>query len=144
MNKLQVVESIFTNHKLVTCLDSTPRDSGVVLGGHEDGTVKLYDQRTHIGGVKQHKVFEASTSSYTSAVKICPKNHNLFAATNYDGKVRLWDLRNENEPLHVLKGSAVGKKTQEFKLFALGWSAKADWIVSGGSDSNIQMHSLNL
>lgn len=43
MNKLQVVESIFTNHKVVTCVDSTQRDLAVVLGGHEDGTVRLYD-----------------------------------------------------------------------------------------------------
>lgn len=86
-----------------------------------------------------------STPAYTSAIKICPKDSNLFAAASYDGKTRLWDLRNETEPLFVLKGSSGGKKAaQEFKLFALGWGSKADWIVSGGSDSNIQMHSVAL
>lgn len=68
MNKMTVAESVFTNHKVVTCLDSV---NGVTLGGHEDGSVRLYDLRT--GGVKQHKVFEAN-SLYVSQVRICPRN----------------------------------------------------------------------
>jgi WD40 repeat protein len=63
MNKLTVAESLFTNHKVVTCLDSTFDQQASILGGHEDGSVRLYDLRSsHSGGVKQHKLFEANTS----------------------------------------------------------------------------------
>ena len=61
MNKLQVAESVFTQHKVITCIDST---NNVTLGGHEDGVVRLYDLRVG-SGVKQHRVFE-SNSSYLS------------------------------------------------------------------------------
>ena len=116
----------------------------MLIGGHEDGTVKLYDLRTSLsGGVKQHKTFE-STTSYISQVRICPKNRNLFASCGYDGKIRMWDVRNETEPLHVLK--KAGKET-EFKQFALSWYVHGKGeaqIVSGGSDSNILVYNVNI
>jgi len=130
MNKLIVAESLFTNHKVVTCLDSVVDQQACILGGHEDGSVRLYDLRSsHNGGVKQHKIFESNTS-FISQVRICPKDHNLFAASGYDGKIRIWDLRNETEPLHTLK-----RKGEDFKVFALSWVGSN--IVSGGSDSNV-------
>ena len=110
MNKNSIAESIFTNHKVVTCIDSVAKNQ-VILGGHEDGIVKLYDLRS--SSVKQHKVFESSTA-YTSQVKICPKDENLFVSSSYDGKLRVWDLRNENEPLYVMK-RGKGVKEDEFK-----------------------------
>ena len=116
--------------------------NNVILGGHEDGVVKLYDLRSN--SVKQHKSFE-STSPYTSQVRICPKDSNLFVSASYDGKVRVWDLRNEMAPLYVLKRKQ-GVKEDEFKQFALTWNIrKSDaQIISGGSDSNISIHSLDL
>lgn len=42
MTKLAVQESIFTNHKTVTAVDS---NSQYVLAGMEDGLVKVYDLR---------------------------------------------------------------------------------------------------
>lgn len=133
MNKLTVSESIFTNHKVVTCLDSAFDQAATIVGGHEDGSVRLYDLRSNYsGGVKQHKVFEANTS-YISQVRICPRNANLFAASGYDGRIRLWDQRNESEPLHVLKR----KGAEEFKLFALSWVGSS--LVSGGSDSSVNI-----
>jgi WD40 repeat protein len=133
MHKLHVAESIFTNHKVVTCLDS--QSSQYALGGHEDGTVRLYDLRIG-GGIKQHKAFESS-SSYTSQVRFSPVNANLFASSSYDGRLRLWDLRKEAEPLFVLK-----RKESDFKLFALAWSSNGTQLVSGGSDSNITMYTI--
>jgi WD40 repeat protein len=137
MVKQQVVDNVFTNHKVITCLDATPGNLSA-LAGHEDGVVKLYDLRA-CSGVKQHRAFEAN-SSYISQVRICPKNSHLFAAAGYDGKVRLWDTRNESEPLFVLKR----KTNDEFKVFALGWNPECTQIVSGGSDSNISMHAISM
>lgn len=137
MNKLAVAESLFTNHKVVTCLDSATDKHPIILGGHEDGSVRLYDLRSSTTGVKQHKVFEANTS-YISQVRICPRNLNLFAASGYDGRIRIWDQRNESEPLHVLKR----KGADDFKLFALSWVGSS--LVSGGSDSSVNIFSAAL
>ena len=155
MYKLQVVESLFTNHKVVTCLDASlenPSDKKqVVLGGHEDGTVRLFDLRaSSLSGVRQHKVFECH-SVYISQVKICPNNANVFLTSAYDGKVKMWDLRSEHEPLAVLKRATPkdASTPEDFKQFALNWSfptkddSKAQ-ILSGGSDSHIAVHSLDL
>lgn len=131
VNKLQVSDSLFTNHKVVTCLDSIAGPT--ILGGHEDGVVRLYDLRT--AQVKQHRAFESS-SSYASAVRICPRDSNLFAATSYDGRVRLWDMRNEHEPIHVLK-----RKGAEDKLFAVAWNGTGSQLACGGSDSNLTVYS---
>jgi len=135
MHKQQVAESVFTNHKVVTCIDSASGEHQTILGGHEDGIVRLYDLRTG-SGVKQHKVFESSTS-YTSSVHFSPSNRNLFASSSYDGRIRLWDLRNEHEPLHVLKRKGA---EDDYKLFALAWSGSH--LVSGGSDSNFTMYNI--
>ena len=46
MERQQVQASIFTNHKVATCLDSNfANDNQLVLAGHEDGIVRLYDLR---------------------------------------------------------------------------------------------------
>lgn len=47
LDKLAIQETIFTNHKVVTALDSTVNQgTPVVLCGHEDGVVKLFDLRS--------------------------------------------------------------------------------------------------
>ena len=44
--KLLAQASVFTNHKVITALDSNfSNQNQLVLGGHEDGVVKLYDLR---------------------------------------------------------------------------------------------------
>jgi hypothetical protein len=49
VNKLAIQESIFTNHKTVTALDSTTE---YVLAGLEDGHVKVYDLRKSASSTK--------------------------------------------------------------------------------------------
>jgi WD40 repeat protein len=60
----------------------------------------------------------------------------VFLTAGYDGKVKMWDLRNTSDSLFVLK------RTQEAdKVFAAAWNG-ASQIISGGTDSHISVHEL--
>jgi len=57
MERQKVQASVFTNHKVTTTLDCNySNDNQLVLAGHEDGLVRLYDLRQT--QVKQTKTFE--------------------------------------------------------------------------------------
>ena len=46
MDRQQVQASVFTNHKVATCLDANfIGENQLVLAGHEDGMVRVYDLR---------------------------------------------------------------------------------------------------
>ena len=130
--------SIFTNHKVATALDSNfANENQLVLAGHEDGIVRLYDLRQT--QVKQTKVFECH-DRYISNVKINPMAENVFVTCALDGQLKLWDLRNEQAPLYVLKRT-VEEADDEAKLFGLAWNG-ASQILSGGSDSHVSVHTM--
>ena len=104
IEKLQAQASIFTNHKVVTAIDSNfSNQNSLVLGAHEDGVVKLYDLRQ--AQAKQTKTFECH-QRYISQVKINPCAENVFITCALDGQLKLWDMRNEQAPLSVLKRAA--------------------------------------
>ena len=56
-----------------------------------------------------------------------------------DGLLKLWDVRNEQAPLYVLKRK--GASDEDAKLFGLAWNG-ASQILSGGSDSRVSVHQM--
>ena len=106
-----------------------------MLGGHEDGFVKLYDLRQ--AQAKQTKTFECHDRCI-SQVKINPCAENVFITSALDEHVKLWDMRNEQAPLSVLKRAT---SVEDVKLFALNWNGGSQ-ILSGGSDSHISVHEM--
>ena len=138
VEKLLAQASVFTNHKVITALDSNfANQNQLVLGGHEDGVVKLYDLRQ--AQAKLSKTFECHDRSITQ-VKINPCAENVFVTCAIDGDLKLWDMRNEQAPLSVLKRATSGNQ-DDVKLFALNWNGGSQ-ILSGGSDSHISVHEM--
>lgn len=135
IEKTTIQESIFTNHKTVTAMDCNPN---FVIGGQEDGTVRVFDFRRP-SGAKAHAVmqFESAHERLVSNVKINPQVDQVFLTSGYDGKIKMWDLRNSTEPLSVLKRNAP----TEDKIFALAWNG-ASQILSGGADSHVSVHEM--
>ena len=83
MERQQVQASVFTNHKVATCLDANfINENQLVLAGHEDGMVRVYDLRQT--QVKQTKAFECS-DRYVSQVKFNQRNENVFVTAALDG-----------------------------------------------------------
>ena len=132
--KLQISESIFLNHKTATAIDST---SEYVLAGMEDGIVKVFDLRQQATKAQSVIVYECH-QKWVSQVKCHPQSENVFLTAGYDGKVKMWDLRNQKDALSTLKRQAA---TDKDKVFATCWNG-SDQILSGGTDSHISVHEL--
>lgn len=100
VDKLQIEEVLFTNHKVPTSIDSV--QESLVLTGHEDSTIRLWDVRSGLSEKRFKSQYEGH-SSWVSQVKFNNNVENVFISGSYDGTVKLWDLRNEERPLSTLK-----------------------------------------
>jgi WD40 repeat protein len=118
----------------MTAVDST---STLVFAGMEDGLIKLFDLRSHSTKAQSVSVFEGH-QKWISQVKCNPQSENVFLSASYDGKVKMWDLRNATEPLSTLKRSVA---TEKDKVFSVAWNG-ASQILSGGTDSHISVHEM--
>ena len=99
----------------------------------------MYDLRQT--QVKQTKSFECH-DRLISQVKINPRAENVFLTCALDGLLKMWDMRNEQAPLYVLKrGVKQPGDADDAKLFGLCWNG-ASQILSGGSDSHVSIHSM--
>lgn len=117
VSRLAVQESVFTNHKTITCLDST---SQYVFGGFEDGVVRVFDLRKSSSSTRSSAVQTyVAHDKWLSQIKCNPQAENVFLTSSYDGKIKMWDLRNPTEPLSVLKRTTA---SNEDKVFALAWN----------------------
>ena len=65
----------------------------------------------------------------------------MFLTGSVDGQLRMWDLRNEAEPLFTLKRNKK-LSDDDYKLFAVCWNGGSQ-ILSGGSDSHTSVHEMN-
>ena len=133
--RAQVEEVMFTQHKVATCLDAVNED--LLLTGHEDALVKLWDVRTGAAERNFKSVYDAH-SQWISQVKFNNHVDNVFISSSYDGTVKLWDTRNEERPLSTLKRK---EEVDNYKVFALEWNGPSQ-ILSGGSDSHIAVHQI--
>jgi WD40 repeat protein len=80
--------------------------------------------------------YEACHEKWISSIRVNPQSENVFLSGGYDGKVKMWDLRNQLEPLSILKQSGeVGK------VFATCWNGP-NQILSGGSSSAVNVHEI--
>lgn len=111
----------------------------LVLTGHEDALVRLWDLRSGNNEKKFKSQFDAHTQ-WISQVKFNYNVENIFLSGSLDGSVKLWDLRNEDRPLTTLSKKDKSKE-DDYKVFAVEWNG-ASQILSGGSDSSISVHSL--
>lgn len=138
VDRAQVVEVLFTNHKVATCMDAVQSD--ILITGHEDAVVRLWDIRSG----QQEKKFKSAYDSHTkyvSQVKFNYNVENVFLSSSYDGLIKMWDLRNEDRPVATLKRKDDKSHLEDYKVFALEWNG-ASQILSGGSDSHISVHEI--
>ena len=135
-DKYQVEEVLFTQHKVATCLDAFNED--LLLTGHEDALIKLWDVRTGIAERTFKSQYDAH-SKWVSQVKFNNNVEHVFLSGSYDGSLKLWDTRNEERPLTTLKRKGGKESDNDYKVFAVEWNGPSQ-ILSGGSDSHIAVH----
>jgi WD40 repeat protein len=87
VDKEKVSQSIFTNNKTTTCLDSI---KSTVLVGSEDHYVRLWDIRSK--STEPVKVFKGH-DGWVSTVKLNPNSDYHFISSGYDSRTLVWDFR---------------------------------------------------
>ena len=139
--------------KVNTCL-TYARDAKLLVTGHPDGALRLWDPRRgdedtsgRASGSLTAGTLQAEGGSWVSDVAWCgPSSPFLVAATSHDAKLRLWDLRG-NKPLYTLRAGYQPKKSKKtldtgaVKALAAAWSGSR--VGAGGSDSAVHMYELS-
>jgi len=116
-----------------TCIDTA--QGNLVLSGSEDSIIRLWDTRAQDKMVHQYQGHQR----WISQVQFNATNENIFISGSLDGSVKLWDLRNDEMPVANLK--TKNTSDEAYKIFACEWNG-ASQILSGGSSSHINVHSM--
>jgi len=123
-------EHVFNEHqRTVNKVTFHPIEANYLLSGSQDGTMKLFDTRTH----------EAATVFVTKAysvrdVAFCPHgNGHLFAAGMENGQIQLWDVRRPDK--YEKKWPAHSDH-----IFAVDWHPESRYtLASAGRDKQIKV-----
>eukprot|EP00005_Dracoamoeba_jomungandri_P005251 CAMPEP_0174251348 /NCGR_PEP_ID=MMETSP0439-20130205/1198_1 /TAXON_ID=0 /ORGANISM="Stereomyxa ramosa, Strain Chinc5" /LENGTH=430 /DNA_ID=CAMNT_0015331633 /DNA_START=12 /DNA_END=1300 /DNA_ORIENTATION=- len=110
--------------KVVYCISYSVK-KGVIVSGHNDRCVRLWDPRVSGGLVVKDKFISHATC--VSGVAWHPTQETIFASCSFDSTIKLWDLRSKT-PLYTMPSM----HSQE-KALCLGWKGDSQ-LVSGGSD----------
>lgn len=67
---------------------------------------------------------------WVTSIKLNPRVENVFISSSLDGTVRLWDLRNNEAPVALLKHKQyVSEGTEvnvnDLKMFAAEWNGSS-------------------
>lgn len=139
--------STINGQRVVTCLDTSYHTSGVVVTGHPDCTIRLWDTRTTATTSKDASsitvsdtTFKPSHKEWVSCVKWSPMNPYHIVSTSYDGTMKLWDIRT-SLPLYTVRTFP----SQEKGLSVCYSSWKSDttnYLFAGGTDCIVKKYKL--
>jgi len=114
--------------KVITSLDYSLHNN-LIATSHPDGRIRMWDTRLSTENTSvQSFTNSSSTKQWISQVKWKSDSDSVFASTDYDGALRVWDLRS-NVPL-------ITNEVHNGKALCLLWHDNV--IVSGGSDCTVQ------
>lgn len=101
----------------------------LLVTGHEDGVMRLWDLRSRDGAVVKQKL--PIHKNWISSLSPSPSQGFHIASASYDGTVKVTDIRS-TIPLYSLAAS-------EDKLFSVDW--KRNLLLTGGEDSKLHIYS---
>ncbi|KAI8816290.1 WD40-repeat-containing domain protein [Fimicolochytrium jonesii] len=104
--------------------------SGLLVTGHSDSVVRLWDPRVQEGLIVKLKL--ASHTNWVSSVRWSPSSAYTFASASYDGTIKVWDIRS-TKPLYTL--AAGGEETA--KVLSVDWVE--GYLLSGGEDAQLRV-----
>lgn len=119
-------------NKVILALDYS-KENNLIVTGHADKTVRLWDPRVKAN--EENSLINTTLSSHSnwvSAVKWHPSDSNLLISGSYDSNIKVWDIRAKT-PLHTLSNQHTDK------VFALSWLSENSF-VSGGADNNLRFY----
>lgn len=123
-------EHVFQEHqRTVNKVAFHPLEANYLLSGSQDGTMKLFDVRTH----EVSSVFVTNAYSVRD-VAFCPHGAgHIFAAGMENGQVQLWDVRRPDK--YEKKWPAHSDH-----IFAVDWHPESKYtLASAGRDKQIKV-----
>ncbi|KAJ3088374.1 WD repeat-containing protein 12 [Physocladia obscura] len=120
--------------KVVLAIDHSA-NSNLIVTGHTDNYVRLWDPRDQNGLVVKMKL--VSHKSWVPAVSCSPTSPFALATGSYDSSIKVWDVRSTT-PLHTLSAAEDGKK----KVLALVWEDGC--LFSGGEEGKLRVHDMQV
>lgn len=151
------------------CLDHMAGAAPVLLTGHVDRSIGMWDMRLSESRLLiRYRCLQPSDpalpartdataitlplagahSAPVSAVRAHPSSSHLFASASHDGSVKLWDARSPKAALFALSrppvaaagAEAPAKGAEKEKVLALDWTSDGQAIASGGEDKRLTLH----
>ncbi|KAJ1569214.1 WD repeat-containing protein 12 [Nowakowskiella sp. JEL0078] len=106
--------------------------NSLLVTGHADPVVRVWDGRSSDSLTHKLKLDSPGIgrSTWTSGVCWSPSNSFTLAASNYDGALRVWDVRSVTTPLVVVKN--MDESEDIVKVFGVDWFAGL--LVSAGEE----------
>jgi ribosome biogenesis protein YTM1 len=128
------------DHAATSCSLQTV-DGGLLASGHTDGLVRLWDPRVQEGSMVRRVL--KSHSRWVAAVEWSPQSAFHLVSAGYDGTLKWWDLRGTAGPIYSVRPTAAAAAAEE-KLFCARWGGDGHFVVSGGEDCHLRIHSFQL
>lgn len=137
-NEFTTVEEINFNYKInqIDCLADTP----YIVVASEDRYPRIIDLKTLNMGISildsRDTIVHGDRSEIMSC-KINPKNSNIIACGDSDGRIKIWDIRKGNQLLNELMKNDIRQRAHTRCCNDLIWIRNGDQIVSIGLDGKI-------
>ncbi|ODV59072.1 Rtc1p ASCRUDRAFT_72144 [Ascoidea rubescens DSM 1968] len=126
----KIVNNLKAHNRPVNSIAFSPHDSNLLMSGSRDGVIKIWDLRSE----EPVKSLSAN-ADVVRCNEYSPHDPYSIVATYDSGSIVKWDLRN-NKQEKRFNGHNKGGLTLE-------WNNKFNYIVSGGSDQQIQVWNMS-
>ena len=143
--------STINGQRVITCFDTSYHTSGIVVTGHPDCVIRLWDTRTTITSSSNgtadttslkvsDSTFKPSHKEWVSSVKWSPTNPYHIVSTSYDGTMKLWDIRT-SLPLYTVRTFPAKEKGMTV-CYSSGGNDNAKFLFAGGTDCIVKTYKL--
>lgn len=135
----------YVGSKVITSIDYSPINN-LIASSHPDGRVRVWDGRVNknnsndssndqnaSNSTQNARVFTSSTQ-WISQVKWHSNNSNYFSSVDYDGLIKIWDLRSTVPVASI--------EAHNGKALCIDWLFTSDEkasLITGGSDCIIRL-----
>ena len=141
--------STINGQRVITCFDTSYHTSGVVVSGHPDCTIRLWDTRTTTSSSNKDTTSSITVSDTTlkpshkewvSCVKWSPTNPYHIVSTSYDGTMKLWDIRT-TLPLYTIRTFPTKEKGLSV-CYSTPNRDESTFLFAGGTDCIVKKYKL--
>ncbi|KAI8899423.1 WD40-repeat-containing domain protein [Globomyces pollinis-pini] len=114
--------------QVVSCIDYSVQN-GLLITGHSDGIIRLWDPRSKDGLLVKMKL--SSHKNWVSSITLSKTISDQFASVSYDGTLKVWDIRSTTPLYTVTCGEGD-------KMFSVDW--QSGLLTTGGEEGKLHVY----